>query len=314
MFTAAKKAIKTFLLDARAARRAGEALVAAPVIGALVVAQDKFVGPVLHNDTVIPRLFAKTMCHILGYKVVFNKASAPIVKEKGTQVLFTPNHQSDADPLVIRSVIDAAFVGKAELMDVPVVRDILRIGHFIPVCRKSEFNAESRGRIVENLNAGRNVLMFPEGTTSATRWVKQFRAALPKFIYGGEDGKAVDDQGQSIALEKNVVIQPVAIVVKSINGHTAGTGQSDAENQKVRDLYNKMGGGHGRFGKIMKLLQTKAIVEVTVFPALKPDAFPDAEKLLTQAALNVASVFHPGQTEFRQSKLPVIPALQDHHF
>ena len=121
MFTKAKQALKNFVLTARAARRAGEALIAAPVIGALAVAQDKFVGPVLHNDTVIPRLFAKTMCHVLGYTVVFNKASAPIVKEKGTQVLFTPNHQSVADPLVIRSVIDAAFVGKAELMDVPLV-------------------------------------------------------------------------------------------------------------------------------------------------------------------------------------------------
>lgn len=307
MFTQAKQMLKNIALNVRAARRAAEAVVAAPVIGALALAQDKIVGPVLHNETVIPRLFAKILCRVLGYKVVFNKASAPIVKQKGTQVLFTANHQSDVDPLIMGTLINAAFVGKAELMEVPVVSDILRIGHFIPVKRKSQFNEESRGLIVEEINAGRNVAMFPEGTTSSSQWVKQFRAALPKFIYGGEEGRAVDEQGQPVALEKNVVVQPVALVVKSINGHTAGADESAAENQRVRDLYNKLGGGHGKLGHLLKLLETKAVVEVTVLPALKPENFANADELLTEAAREVASVVHPGQTEFRQSKLPAIP-------
>lgn len=304
MFPQVKQFFKDLRLNVRAVRRAAEALVAVPVIASLAFAQDKFVGPVLKNDTVIPRLFYKIMCRVLGYKVVFNKASAPVVKDKDTRVLFTANHQSDVDALVIGSKIDAAFLGKAELMEVPVIKDLLRIGHFIPVQRKSEFNEVSRGKIVETLNAGYNVAMFPEGTTDDSKWVMQFRAALPKFIYGGKDGKAVDEEGNPVELQKKVVIQPISVVAKSFNGHTVG--QSEAENEKVRKLYHKLGRGKGKLGAIMGLLQTKAVVELTVFPPLEPEAFPNAEKLLTQAALDVASEVNPGQTEFRQSKLPTI--------
>lgn len=147
--------------------------------------------------------------------------------------------------------------------------------------------------------------MFPEGTTDDSKEVRLFRAALPKLLYGGEEGEAVDSKGRPVELQKDVVMQPVAIRVKAVDGQKAGPNLSEAENDEIRHLYSNPPAELGFLGKMWKRLQMDTTLEVTVFPPLDPKAYDDAEELLTQAALNVASAVNPGQTEFKKARIPV---------
>jgi 1-acyl-sn-glycerol-3-phosphate acyltransferase len=306
MFEKIKNIAKSIIKNTRATWRAASALLAVPALLGLAGVQLAVAGPVFRNYTFIPKLFNRVACHILGYKVIFNKASAPIVKEKGTQTLFAANHLAMGDPLVLGSVLDTSFVGKAELENVPGFNLLLRLCKFIAVRRKSEFSPQARGKIVQNLNDGINVAAFLEGTTDSSKYVRRFHAALPRFMFRGEEGKAVDEEGHDVKLKKKVVLQPVAIVVKEVNGHAIDPAQGDAENDRIRERYCHPG-GRGMLGAIWKRLQMKTVLEVTVLPPLDPRAYPTAEGLVNQAASAVAGIVNPGQSEndFVKAKIPV---------
>jgi 1-acyl-sn-glycerol-3-phosphate acyltransferase len=93
------------------------------------------------------------------------------------------NHSSYLDiPLVLAaSTHDFAFVTKRELLDWPVIARITRSGGHIPVDRD---RAESRGavvaRMVKTLRAGRDVMVFPEGTFSHDDGLRPFHAGAFK--------------------------------------------------------------------------------------------------------------------------------------
>jgi 1-acyl-sn-glycerol-3-phosphate acyltransferase len=87
------------------------------------------------------------------------------------------NHTSYLDiPLMLAaSTGDFAFVTKRELLDWPVIARITRTGGHIPVDRD---RIESRGavvaRMVKTLRAGRDVMVFPEGTFSFDEGLRPF--------------------------------------------------------------------------------------------------------------------------------------------
>jgi 1-acyl-sn-glycerol-3-phosphate acyltransferase len=97
--------------------------------------------------------------------------------------VFVANHTSYLDiPLVLAaSTHDFAFVTKRELLDWPVIARITRAGAHIPVDRD---RAESRGavvaRMVKTLRAGRDVMVFPEGTFSHDDGLRPFHAGAFK--------------------------------------------------------------------------------------------------------------------------------------
>ena len=97
--------------------------------------------------------------------------------------MFVANHTSYLDiPLMLAALdCDFAFVTKRELLDWPIISRITRAGGHIPVDRD---RVESRGavvaRMVKTLRAGRNVLVFPEGTFSHDDGLRPFHAGAFK--------------------------------------------------------------------------------------------------------------------------------------
>jgi 1-acyl-sn-glycerol-3-phosphate acyltransferase len=87
------------------------------------------------------------------------------------------NHTSylDIPVMLAASTRDFAFVTKRELLDWPIISRITRRGAHIPVDRD---RAESRGavvaRMVKTLRAGRDVLVYPEGTFSFDEGLRPF--------------------------------------------------------------------------------------------------------------------------------------------
>ena len=86
-------------------------------------------------------------------------------------VILVPNHVSHFDPLVVAHYIYRVgrwprFLGKASLWKVPVLGFLLRKTLQIPVERGSVEAVKSLDALVEALDEGGTVVIYPEGTTT----------------------------------------------------------------------------------------------------------------------------------------------------
>jgi 1-acyl-sn-glycerol-3-phosphate acyltransferase len=86
-------------------------------------------------------------------------------------VIIVPNHISHADPLVAAHFIyDSGrwpqFLGKASVFRVPVIGGILHRCRQIPVERGTVDAVKSLDKLVEALDQGGAVVIYPEGTTT----------------------------------------------------------------------------------------------------------------------------------------------------
>lgn len=90
--------------------------------------------------------------------------------------IFVCNHRSYSDIAVLMSLMECAFLAKAELSKWPVLGFAARLGNTVFVDRTS---AESRRRSRDNLKAlldeGLSVVVFPEGTSTAGPSFEPFR-------------------------------------------------------------------------------------------------------------------------------------------
>lgn len=279
--------------NTRAALRAtaGVALLL-PIVAATAL-QGFVVGPLTGNYTTIPNAIYKTMGKLFGFKYEFNKASKPVEKDK--QTWFVANHMSIADFIVLGSTLDGTFAGKGDILKWPAVSAMARAVKYIGLRRSKEFNPQSRAKIIKNFNKGFNTIMFPEGTTTPGKTVALFHAGLITLLFGE---KGTDKEGKEVALEKDVVVQPVAIRVKEV------AGQNAIGNDDLRNLYS-MYDDDNTLRRIWRRMQIKNMtIELTAFEPLKPADFKDAKDLINNAALSIASVVNPGQTTFEKAKIP----------
>jgi 1-acyl-sn-glycerol-3-phosphate acyltransferase len=86
-------------------------------------------------------------------------------------VIIAPNHESHFDPLVVAHFIYGTgrwprFLGKASLWKVPVMGPFLRKVKQIPVERGSVEAVKSLDALVQALDDGGVVVIYPEGTTT----------------------------------------------------------------------------------------------------------------------------------------------------
>ena len=290
-----KNGVEAVTKHLRAAVRMGIALAATPVFVGLAALQAFVVRPLTGNQSFIPNLIYNASAKLIGLKIKFNAASAPVEKQ---QTWYVANHISNADFLALGAKLDGTFAGKGDILKWPVVAQMARAIKYIGLRRSSEYNAESRAKLVKNFNDGQNAIMFPEGTTSDGSKVHLFRAALPGLLYGDP---AVDKNKQEVKLDKDVVVQPVAIKIKSVNG------KDPAGDAKLRELYC-MYHEENMLTRIWKRMQVREItVELTAMTPLKPQEFKDAKELMNKAALEIATVVNPGQTTFTKAEIPSQP-------
>lgn len=273
----------------RASLRAvvGVALIPAFVVASAV--QGFVVGPLLKNQTMIPNLLYKSLARLLGYKVIFNKNSAPL--EKNRQTWFVANHMSIADFVVLGAKLNGTFIGKGDILKWPGIAQMARAVKYIGLRRDRKYNPQSRAKIIKNFNKGHNAIMFPEGTTSDGKQVYLFRAPLMTPLFG-ETG--VDSSNREVALDKKVVVQPVAISVTSATGHAGD----------ARDAYS-MFHNEKTLNRIWnRLMIRRTVLELTAFAPLDPADYANEKDMINKAALDIASVVNPGQTTFVKAKIP----------
>lgn len=93
--------------------------------------------------------------------------------------LFVSNHESILDmPLLVHALRDRKiiFVGKKEILKVPVMGHWLKLSKGIPIDRENPRKAmKSIELAVERIKEGYSVIIFPEGTRSKNGKVNEFK-------------------------------------------------------------------------------------------------------------------------------------------
>ncbi|HEX5056761.1 MAG TPA: lysophospholipid acyltransferase family protein [Gammaproteobacteria bacterium] len=133
------------------------------------------------------------LCRILGIRVSIE--GAPV----NGGALFVSNHISWYDIPVLQSVIPTGFVAKAEIRGWPIIGWMAHRGNTLFIHRgKRDSFIHVLEDMKRRLKAGQNLLVFPEGTTSAGDSVMTFKTRF-----------------YEPAIEDGVPIQPIAVYYSS---------------------------------------------------------------------------------------------------
>ena len=127
----------------------------------------------------VAAIWFRSVNHIVGLKL---RAYGQVQREG--PVLYVANHVSYLDIIVLGVMVDAVFVAKHDVADWPLFGRLARMRQCIFVTRKA---AQVRGEVEmirAELEAGRNVILFPEGTTGCGGKLLPFKSALLAAVEG----------------------------------------------------------------------------------------------------------------------------------
>jgi 1-acyl-sn-glycerol-3-phosphate acyltransferase len=114
----------------------------------------------------------------------------------GQPCIFVSNHVSNMDaPVLLPSLpgMSSVFI-KKKLMGIPILGMAMRMGKYIPVSRghSREEAQKSVEYAAEVLRGGRNIVLFPEGTTVAGR---ESAAVQEGRVFSGRGDRSADGAG-----------------------------------------------------------------------------------------------------------------------
>ncbi len=96
--------------------------------------------------------------------------------EKVSSSLIVSNHLGILDPLILASKFDVCFAAKSEMKKWPVVGSVCTSAGTIFVERDRRMaTSEFVSAVVDKLDAGVSLLVFPEGTTSSGEFIAPFK-------------------------------------------------------------------------------------------------------------------------------------------
>ncbi|MBP2295846.1 lysophospholipid acyltransferase family protein [Azospirillum rugosum] len=122
----------------------------------------------------LPLLYHGVCARILGFEVVVRGERA-----QPGPVLFVSNHSSYLDITVLGSVIPGSFVAKSEVAGWPFFGALAKLQQTVFVERKARSGVEKqRDELGARLDAGDNLILFPEGTSSDGNRTLPFKTAL----------------------------------------------------------------------------------------------------------------------------------------
>ena len=183
--------------------------------------------------------------------------------------LFTSNHVSYLDIIVLGYLCDARFIAKSDVATWPLFGLLAKMADTVFVTRDRRQAANDSNRIGRLVETGERMILFPEGTSSNGRTVLPFRTSM--FA-------AVDPA----KVEPAVTVQPMSIAYAVYADGRPLIG-------RLTDLYAWYG-DMTLFGHLMTVFGLRgAKVEVTFLESIKPVAYPDRKSLAAAAERNVRS-------------------------
>ena len=233
------------------------------------------------------RMYWASLCSLLGLDV--RVIGTPAQRLDGRPVVFASNHSSWLDVLVLGGVVEACFIAKADVARWPVIQTIARLGRTVYVSRRATSTGRERDDMRARLDAGDNLILFPEGTSSDGSRVLPFRSAFFSIVEG----------------DQPPLIQPVSIVYDQLAGLPMGRAS-----RPVFAWYGDMDlGSH-----FWRLAQHRGLrATVLLHTPVDPAAYP-SRKALSQAVWQTVA---EGAATLRQNRpvVPVpgsVPVIHDH--
>jgi 1-acyl-sn-glycerol-3-phosphate acyltransferase len=125
------------------------------------------------------RLYWRGIARILGLRL--RVLGAPC---RQRPCLFVANHCSWVDIAALGAVLPGCFIAKAEIGRWPGIGLIARLGRTVFVSRGRGTLAREQRLLERRLEAGDNIILFPEGTTSDGNRVLPFASAFFTIAFG----------------------------------------------------------------------------------------------------------------------------------
>jgi 1-acyl-sn-glycerol-3-phosphate acyltransferase len=141
----------------------------------------------------VPLIYHRNACRILGIRVA----------KRGTvstahPTLFVANHSSYLDIAVLGALLEGSFVSKSEVATWPLFGLLAKLQRTVFIDRRPSQTAQHRDDIATRLEAGDNLFLFPEGTSTDGNRVKPFRSAL--FAVANRDVRGRPLQVQPVTI------------------------------------------------------------------------------------------------------------------
>ncbi len=154
--------------------------------------------------TTLPQWYHRRCGRLLGIRV----------ERRGRQsrrhpTLFVANHTSYLDIPILGSLIPGSFVAKTEVVAWPLFGWLARLQRSVFIDRQANRTAAHRDSLVERLQSGGNLILFPEGTSGDGNRVLPFKSSL---LAAAE----VRPGGQPLA------VQPVSLAYIRLDGAPLG--------------------------------------------------------------------------------------------
>ena len=152
----------------------------------------------------LPRVYHGWSARILGFRI---KAQGERSSDRPT--LFVANHTSYLDIEILGALIEGSFVAKHEVARWPFFGWLAKLQRTVFVDRRVRSTAAQRDAIRERLDAGDNLILFPEGTANDGNRVLPFKSALFSVAdYRGRGG--------------TLTVQPVSLAYTRLDGIPLG--------------------------------------------------------------------------------------------
>ncbi len=152
----------------------------------------------------LPLRYHRACCRIIGLEV---KIRGEMIRER--PVLFVANHSSYLDITVLASLVPGSFVAKREVGGWPFFGLLARLQRTVFVDRRLHQTGVQRDEMQRRLEAGDNLILFPEGTSGDGNRVLPFKSAL--FAVAGPD-----------AGNRPLTVQPVSVAYTRLDGMPLG--------------------------------------------------------------------------------------------
>lgn len=121
----------------------------------------------------LPFWFHRQGCRMLGIKV--ERRGRP---RRGHPTLFVCNHVSYLDIPILGSQLQASFIAKKEIADWPFFGWLAKLQRSVFVDRRRSQSGVQRDEIQRRLEAGDDLILFPEGTSGDGTFILPFKSAL----------------------------------------------------------------------------------------------------------------------------------------
>ena len=153
----------------------------------------------------LPNLFFRGSCFIMGTKIrVEGKPS------KDEPILFVANHISWLDIFVLGAVLKSSFVARADLAGWKLFGWLSKLRRTIFIDRENRARSGAHlEQMIERLDMGDSLILFPEGTSSDGGRVLPFKSSL----------FAVAERWTG---DKPLTVQPISIAYTEMNGMPLG--------------------------------------------------------------------------------------------